>query len=253
MMRLLLLLSAVAGTALAVNSIEQDFTCPFDSHSWRQRMETSASAKGMRLDLRQFGDVIQPPTLPQCPKCRAVLFMEKFDERTVDKLRPFVQGRDYQQTAEKYPSYYLLALIQEWTKAPPIFIGHSYLKASWQLEQKPNAMKLCLERSHANLSKAFALMKSGDADFVNTALLLGELERRLGRFDAAMERFRALGSAEQFKEAGFQRIIRREMELVTAGESGPRSIDDKLDAAAAAPPAVLTDSKPNNEKQPKVK
>lgn len=250
MIRCLLLLLALAGTAFSVNSIEQDFTCPFDSHSWRQRMETSASPKGMRLDLRQFGDVIQPATLPQCPKCRAVLFMEKFDARTVDKLRPFVQGRDFQQAAEKYPSYYLLALIQEWTKAPPIFVGHSYLKASWQLEQKPNAMRQCLERAHANLAKAFASMKGGDAEFANTALLLGELERRLGRFEAAKERFQALRDAEAFKEPGFQKIIQRELELITASESAPRSIDAKSDAAAAEPFAVLPDSETSKSTTP---
>jgi hypothetical protein len=244
MLRWILILLALAGTAVSVNSIEQDFSCPFDGHLWKQRVETSASAKGLRLDLRQFGDVIQPPTLPQCPKCRAVMFVEKFDAATVDKLKPFVLSDDFQQTAEKYPSYYLLAIIQEWTKAPPFYIGHSYLRASWQLEHKPTAMNQCLERALVNLSAAFSTMKKGEKEYVNTALLIGELERRLGRFEAAAERFRNLRAADEFKDAAFQKLIGRELELIAAKTSEPRSIDARLDADAAAPPATVTDSEP---------
>ncbi len=172
------------------------------------------------------------------------MFLENFDAAMVEKLKPFVLSNDFRQAAEKYPSYYLLALIQEWTKAPPYFIGHSYLRASWQLEHKPQAMNQCLERALANLSTAFATMKRGEKETVNTALLLGELERRLGRFEAAAERFRDLRSADEFKDAAFQKLIGRELELISAKVSEPRSIDPRLDAEAAAPPATLTETKP---------
>lgn len=244
MIRALIIFFCVVGKVLAVSSIEQDFTCPFDGHRWKQRMETSANMKGMRLDLRQLGDVVQPPTLPQCPKCRAVLFLDLFPPEIVSALRPFVESRDFAQAAGKYPSYHVFAQMQEWLKAPAYYIGHSYLRASWQSEDKPLVARKYLAFAHRSLSAAFEAMKTADKNYANTALLLGELERRLGRLEAADARFRSLMNSEPFKEAGHQRIITRQMELIANRDTLPRAIFATHDALVTAPSPNLAESKP---------
>lgn len=254
MFRFFIVFFFLAQGALAVNSIEQDFTCPFDGNRWKQRMETSAEVKGVRLDLRQLGDVVQPPTLPQCPKCRAVLFMDNSSPEIVAALKPLVATEDYAQLASKYPSYYLLAQMQEYLRPPHdkpeqlvarlYYVGHSYLRASWQLENKPRAAKQCIDRAHEWFATALAEMGDSGKYFANTNLLLVELERRQGRFEVAGKRARALKNADAFKEAGHQRIIARQMELIAKRDSEPHAIYAAHDSLAAAPVPSVRDAKP---------
>ena len=205
-------------------------------------METSANVKGMRLDLRQFGDVVQPPTLPQCPKCRAVLFTDKFELNLVLALKPFITGQDFAYMAAKYPSYYVLAQVQQRVKAPPYHVGHSFLRASWQVEDKPPMARHCLKQALEFLSLAFKSMERTDKRYANTVLLLGELERRLGLFEQADTRFRGLVDA--FKEPGLQRIVTRQMELIASRDSAPHGIIASHDAMLAVPQSGLENSKP---------
>ena len=76
----------VACIACAVNSMDQGFLCPICGTHWEQRIETSGHSRGLRLDLRQLGDVVDPPTLPQCPKCRFPLFSERLIEQQNQNL-----------------------------------------------------------------------------------------------------------------------------------------------------------------------
>ena len=203
-------------------------------------METSANVTGMRLDLKQLGDVVQPATLPQCPKCRAVLFTENFDLKLVLALKPFIDGKEFAQVSAEYPSYYALAQIQQHLKAPPYHIGHSYLRASWQAESKPAIAELCLAQAYESLSLALKSMEARDKRYANTALLLGELERRLARFEDAETRFRALAGVEALKEVGYQRVIERQMELIAKRDNKPHEILTSQDAVrVGAPPIPL--------------
>ena len=244
MFRVWFILLWVVGICRAVNSIEQDFTCPFDDHRWMQRMETSADAQGMRLDLKQLGDVVQPPTLPQCPKCKAVLFLEKFEPELVERLRPFLATDDFAQNASKYPSYFVLAQVQERLDAPSFHIAHSYLRASWQCEAKPAVARRCLVLAHGFLTTAFGGMDATHKNYANSALLLGELERRLEKFDAANARFSGLLAADGFKEPSLQRIIARQMELIAKKDSQPHGLMDDVDALISAKPSLIENSKP---------
>ena len=106
MIRLLALVGAISTTVCAVNTIEREFTCPLDGSTFAQRIETSSQPNGVRLDLKRLGDVVEPPTVPQCPKCHLVFFTEKWDPALVARLKPFVLGPDFQILAAKNPSYF---------------------------------------------------------------------------------------------------------------------------------------------------
>ena len=145
----------LACVACAVNSLEQEFLCPVCGTHWEQRIETSGQSRGLRLDLRQLGDVKDPPTLPQCTKCRFPLFSDRLAAQSNDptkakafkRLRSFILGADFQMLASKNPSYFTLAQVQEHLEAPHRHIALSYLRASWQVEDRDAACRRLLEKA----------------------------------------------------------------------------------------------------------
>jgi len=233
----ILLFFAMPG--LAVNSLEQHFTCPICGNEWSERIEVSAHATGLRLDLRQLGDVVDPPTLPQCPKCRFVLFSEDLKQITIDKLKPFIQGQDYQMFAAKSPSYFSLAQIQQFLKAPPRFVGQSYLRASWQVEEKPLVSARYLAIAEEQIARALAGMAPEEKEYPNTALLRAELLRRLERWDKAAAQIRALASRPDFQEARRKRLVEQELDLIERKDSQPQQLQEP--GAVIAEPEMLPD------------
>ena len=227
--------------ACAVNSLEQEFTCPIDGNVWKQRVETSGSPRGLRLDLRQLGDVTDPPTMPQCPKCRFPLFSERLVEqadepekaRAFAHLRAFVRGADFQMLAPKFPSYFSLALVQEFLHAPHRHIALSYQRASWQAEDREAMCGRLLEKARGHFLAALAEMKPDDARFGEVALLCGETERRLGKWDDAEKRFRDLQNDGEFKDPRKMRIVAMQLKLIELRDSHPRAMDEKIEEPRA--------------------
>ncbi|MEO6785902.1 MAG: DUF2225 domain-containing protein [Chthoniobacteraceae bacterium] len=226
----LLFLACVAG---AVNTLEQDFLCPICGTRWEQRIETSGHSRGMRLDLRQLGDVVDPPTLPQCPKCRFPLFSDRLVAQANDpakaqafkRLRSFVRGPDFQMLASKNPSYFCLAQVQEFLGAPHRHIALSYLRASWQVEDREAVCRRFLEKAREYFVAALAGMGEGDRKRNDVILLCGEMERRLGRWDDAERRFRELESSGLLKGTEQSVIPAMQLALIARRDSAPHPLD----------------------------
>jgi hypothetical protein len=234
----------VATMALAVNSLEQEFKCPFDGTEWKQRIETSASPRGLRSDLRRLGDVVEPPTLPQCPKCRFPMFSDRLAEPVIERLKPFVAGADFQMLAPKNPSYFTLAQVQEFLRAPHRYIALSYLRASWQVEDREAVCRRFLEKAHEHFLGAVSELRPGDRQFADIVLLCGEVERRLGKWEEAAERFRELGIGDDLKEAKLKPLVALQLKLIKLRDSSPRALDAPVPDAppvAAQPPGVPTE------------
>jgi hypothetical protein len=235
---------ALTINARAVNTLEQEFSCPIDGHHWKQRIESSANPRGLRLDRRELGDVVEPRTLPQCPKCRFVMFLDEFPDQLAEKMKPFILSPDYQMIAAKNPTYFSLAQIQEFLKAPPLFIGQSYLRASWQVEEKDALAQRHLARALDKISAAFSAMKASDRHYINTALLAGEIERRLSRWEVAEKRFRTLHDASEFQEPKLQVIIALQLTLIEKRDNKPHALEEPSVPIAAPPPKLILDSPP---------
>jgi hypothetical protein len=239
---LLLSLAFMVLGALAVNSLEQNFTCPICGNEWKERVETSSRPNGMRLDLRQLGDIVDPPTLPQCPKCRFVLFTESLNDKALAKLKPFVQGQDYQILAGKSPTYFCLAQIQQCLGAPPRFVGQSYLRAAWQVEDKQAIATRYLAAAEEKFTAAMAAMKQSDKPFSETALLRGEVLRRLGKWDDAQKQFRDLGGLPEFQDARRKQILAQQLGLIARKDNQPQQLREP--GAAGGEPEMLPDPEP---------
>ncbi len=227
-----LLLACVAG---AVNSLDQAFLCPICGTRWEQRIETSGHSLGLRLDLRQLGDVVDPPTLPQCPKCRFPLFSDRLNAQANDpakakafkRLRSFVTGGDFQMLAAKNPSYFTLAQVQQLLEAPHRHIALSYLRASWQVEDREALSKRLLEKSREHFVKALDGMGADDRQFGDLALLCGEVERRLGKWEEAETRFRGLEESAALKGTPRAAIPGMQLRLIEARDSAPHALESR--------------------------
>jgi hypothetical protein len=248
MLRFLLLLLAFTLQALAVNSLEQNFTCPICANEWKQRIETSSNATGLRLDLRQLGDVQDPPTLPQCPKCRFVMFSDNLKKPVVEKLKPFVQGQDYQILSAKSPPYFCLAQIQELLKASPRFVAQSYLRAAWQVEDNEALAHRYLAAAEEKFAMALRIMERSDKAYVDIALLRGEVLRRLGKWDQAAKHFRDLSGRPEFQDTKRKLIISQQMNLLARKDNQPQQLREP--GAAGEEPDLLPDPEPISIRKP---
>jgi hypothetical protein len=245
----LLLLFTIAG--LGYNSLEQNFTCPICGTHWTQRIETSARPSGLRLDLRQLGDVVDPPTLPQCPQCRFVIFSETLKPATLEKLKSFVQGQDYQMFAAKGPTYSSLAQIQQYLKAPPRFIAQSYLRAAWQVEDRPVLATRFFISAEQQLARALNGMIPTEKDYPTSALLRAEVLRRLERWDDAAAQIRALADRADFQDAKRKAIVEQELDLIARRDSQPQQLREPGESSTPTEmlpdPEVLSIRKPKSE------
>jgi hypothetical protein len=240
MSRLWLILLFFVFPALAVDSLEQRFTCPICGTEWSERIEIQGHSRGIRLDLRQLGgEVVDPPTLPQCPKCRFVIFTEDLKPSVLEKLKPFIQGQDYQLFAAKSPTYYSLAQIQQFLKAPPRFLAMSYLRAAWQVEDKPFVARRYLVSAEEQFTRALGGMIPEEKDYPNTALLRGEILRRLERWEDAGEQFRVLAPRTDFQDPRKKHLLEQELDLVARKDSQPQQLREP--GAVSLEPEMLPD------------
>ncbi len=234
----------LACVALAVNSLEQEFLCPICGTHWEQRIETSGRSRGLRLDLRQLGDVVDPPTLPQCPKCRFPLFSDRLLEQARDpakanafkRLRTFVLGADFQMLTAKNPPYFALALVQGMNTRNPTphrYLALSYLRASWQVEDREAVCRRLLEKAREHYAAALDEISAEDPRRADLALLCGEIERRLGKWDDAERRFRELESSDFLKGTPRAAIPELQRKLIARHDSAPHTLEDAVAAVAA--------------------
>ena len=237
------LLAIGAQIACAVNSLEQEFLCPICGMNWHQRIETSGHARGLRLDLRQTGDVVDPPSLPQCTKCRFPLFSERLAAQANDpskanafrQLRAFVRGGDFQMLASKTPSYFALAQVQQALSAPHRHIALSYLRAAWQVEGRESVSRRLLESAREHYIAAIEDAGSDSRQRRELTLLCGEIERRLGKWDEAGKRFRELEASGILDGTPQANIPALQLRLIARQDFAPHLLDGS-DVAQNQPP-----------------
>jgi hypothetical protein len=229
----LLPLWLLACVAWAVNTVEQEFLCPICGTHWEQRVETSGQSRGLRLDLRQLGDVTDPPTLPQCSKCRFPLFSDRLLAQANDpskakafkRLRSFVLGADFQMLVAKNPSYFALAQVQELLGAPHRHIALSYLRASWQAEDRGTLCRRLLEMARVHYVAALAETGPDDPRRTDIALVCGEVERRLEKWDDAEGRFRGIESSGILKGTPQAAIPAVQLRLIAQRDPAPHTLE----------------------------
>lgn len=217
---LLLILWPQTGYGLIFREIE--ISCPLCETTFKTSRAVSGTVWGRRLDLKPLGPIASPWPIPVCPNCRFVNYKDKFDNEEVERLKLFVKSQEYQNLAKNHSSYFLLAKIYEFTGMDHLTLAHTYLQASWQVEA--DHQEKCtqyLEKSLRNFEKFLLTYDKKDDRWVNAELLCGEIERRLGYFEKAKNRFDRLESLQEFRKDILRRIIFTQIYLIGIEDSRP--------------------------------
>ncbi|MBN2033735.1 MAG: hypothetical protein JW836_10695 [Deltaproteobacteria bacterium] len=210
-------------TASATLEIEVDITCPLCGAESSYPKRFSQFRTGMRLDLKPLGPK-GPPPLPVCPSCHFVIYEENLPEAEKQIFSKYVRSEDYQRLSKDWPSYYLLAKLFEQVKGEDVSIANAYLKASWQVEDDPERCRHCLHKSLEYLDRYLIYPGTYNEEWPTLQALAGELERRLGEFVRAKNRFMMLSRMPQFQGNILEEIVRFQLKLIEAKDKEPHAL-----------------------------
>ncbi|MBL8370853.1 MAG: hypothetical protein JNK28_05645 [Burkholderiaceae bacterium] len=174
----------------AHTSYEADLVCPIGGEKFKAVLAGSGTSYGKFLDLKPYGPIAAPWPLAKCPANGFVMFQDKFSDTELSRLETFVASTQYQELKKTHTNYYLAASLQRQIDAPLSQLASTLLQATWEA---PGGL-YSVYAAEA-LEAYLALLKVEPTDsksWVTYQLIAGELERRLGKFEAAANRFSVL-------------------------------------------------------------
>lgn len=222
---LLLCLAVLPAGVSAGKLVEREFTCPVCAESFYSKLDVDSGQCDMRLDLRPVGDCPAPWRLPDCPKCGFVIYGIKLPKTEIAANKRTVATAGYAKARDR-SSYHRLAMLYAAQAWPDFAVANAYLKASWQEESDPAKFKDDLELALKYFSAAAASPKSMLEEKENSQLLMGELLRRLGRFEEALTHLRTLRGAKGFTGNIFGDIVEYQIVLSLKKDSGIYEMED---------------------------
>ncbi len=191
------------GPALSLTMAKQEFTCPIGGEKFTADVVGSHTQFGMRLDLRPIGAMLAPIPLPVCPGNGFVMFKRQFTPEEIKAIETIVITEEYRQARRRHVDYYMVAFMRERLGATPIELARLYQRASWEAEGRyaseakkpPEKPELVTQYRTLALQKFDVFLQqdqSYSTEWWTAAVIAAELERLLGRFDAAKERIARL-------------------------------------------------------------
>lgn len=203
-----------------------EMTCPICGAKFEAELDLSGTQFGVRLDLKPLGPIEAPPRLAVCPECNFVLYTDDVTAEERDKIRDFLQSDKYKRLVkEKHTSYFLLASILTHMGSGDFTVGYAYLKASWQIENRaPQRHRAYLESCLTSLQTFIRKTEDRSDNWKTAQVLIGEIFRRLSRFEEAEEHFEGLAEMPEFTEQPFRTIREYELELIEKQDHGPRPL-----------------------------
>ncbi|WP_202843629.1 hypothetical protein [Luteimonas saliphila] len=186
------ILALAVPRAEALTILTQEFTCPIGGEVFSQSMAGSGTQFGQDFDLRPYGPTAAPWPLPVCPGNGFVMFKDEFSAGELQRLAAYVEGARYRgMVAEDEASYFRAAALMERLGMPVAERADALLKATWQAGtdaaryRRYAAAALAAHEQSCGQSQADGPGEEG----LQCRMLIGELQRRLGRFDAAAATF----------------------------------------------------------------
>lgn len=214
-----LLMFAWASMALASTYRETQVICPIDGLVFTTMEAKSGTKLGNYLDMKPYGPMPAPWPIARCPGNGFVIYKPAFSNEELQRFRAYVATDEYRALLRPHSNYYLAARLQIHNGEPPRQVAYTLLKASWEAEGTelyPRYAREALE----TFGKALAGPFDNEQGAVTAELLAGELERRLGMFDAARARFERLRKEPPYQN-GFNRdYVALQLELIAARDRG---------------------------------
>lgn len=231
MMRITHALAAVAAATIACGSLPSDartfhqveMTCPYDGTKFSFASQASGTSFGKALDLMETGPIDSPWPIAVCPTNGFVFFKGKFDDEELERLRPLVMSAEYQALKGETP-YYRAAWLFERTGASHRKVSLTLLQATWEAKQDAERY----ERYATALAARLPIdIEASPDDKKMLQLVLGELLRRLGRFEEARQHFVRL--AQELEPGSNEaRVAAFQLRLIERNDREPNLISEAL-------------------------
>lgn len=225
-------LLAVAPCARAVTYAFQDYTCPLDGRPFTQGLPTPGHPLGSRLDLKPWGPVIAPAVLPVCPDSRFVLWKHQFSDDELARLRPLVASPAWRAIRDTESDYYRVARLRQWLGDDPVDIAFTMLYATWEVDESPERYARYAQEALAAIDQALAPADPAQADApederqATLGLVAVELQRRLGRFDAARTRLDRMAGRAAYASGTLHALLLQQRALVDAHDTAPHRMGE---------------------------
>jgi hypothetical protein len=247
----------VAISAYAMTRFVVEMTCPYDGVKFSFSRQTSGTSFDKLLDWMPVGAIESPWPLAACPTNGFVFLKENYEDDELERLRPLILSEQYRSIKSETP-YYRAAWIMEHTGASHQDISRFLLQATWEAgraelgersrantpggsaQETAEIFRRTLsegttsERYRRYATELLARLTVDVADDARGAeeriadrLLIGELLRRLGRFDEADSHFAAVANdlapaSENATLVAFQR------RLIANGDIGLHFMSEAL-------------------------
>lgn len=214
----------------ALTFIDETYTCPLDGKTFTYQAVNSYSQFGMQLDLRPVGALVAPIPLPVCPDSGFVVYRDDFGDEEISVFRRLVQAPEYRALRESETDYLVAAHQAGKLGEDAWTIAILTLQATWEVQENPEKYSpyaaLAITRLE-EAGKSFSPDGETSEQWWMAKLLVVNLYRRLGEFDAASRLLAALPYSNEPEGSVFRTVGEHLSDLIAhkdgaAAELSPR-------------------------------
>ncbi|KAA8731135.1 hypothetical protein F4V57_13720 [Acinetobacter qingfengensis] len=160
-----------------------EVVCPIGGEKFSYHQAASGTSFGQTMDFKPIGAIIMPEPLAKCPK-NGFIVDERFTQRDITLLTPYVESNVYQHLQKTEQPYYLLYRLRQQlpSKASDLQSNvNDLLQATWQASpsQYPKYANELLTQLNNYEKQPFNI------NFTHYYLLKVEIYRRMGQFSQA--------------------------------------------------------------------
>lgn len=218
-------LTAIAAKASVID--EYPFVCPIGGEQFTTMVQLSGYRKGNFLDLKPYGRLTAPAYMPVCPGNGFAMYKENFTAEEVARLSSFVHSAEYQGLRRSNTAYFLGARLRRHMGEPAREVAYMLLKATWEAKPGEQYRRYALET--LDTLQGVRIADYGDEKpWLQDQLVMGELERRLERFDDAKTRFVKLAALTGVVTGATRAVVELQLRLVESRNSQPEKMPGKM-------------------------
>lgn len=198
---------------------DQEFVCPIGKEVFHASEPVSGTMFGRELDLKPYGAIAAPWPIPKCPSNGFVIFSRKISDADLNKLEPYVRSAEYVALKDTNTNYYLAAQLKRKLGASATEFANTMLQATWEAKDPSQYRQYATETLTA-IDAALTQPDLEEQERLNLQFVAGELERRIGNFDAAKARFHRLITSGSDTDAWTRQLVDYELSLIDARDTG---------------------------------
>ena len=212
---------ASAGISGASTASKVEMTCPYDGTRFSFTRQSAGTSFDKTLDLRPLGAIVSPWPLAVCPTNGFVFLKPEYTEAEFEALRPLILSREYQ-ALKGEAVYYRAAWVARRTGGTED-ASWLLLQACWEAADQPARFKRYAQELLTTLVGTVEGQTDPKQRLIQN-LLIGELRRRLGQFEAAKAHFTAL--RQEIADRPELKIVDFQLGLIAAQDRAQHKLSE---------------------------